>query len=231
MARPKVKVTSRKVTSYHASCLPNGTIWTIEWTWGPHQIAEVKAELKLRWGLLLEHKLVSYSTGIEPSTLTFVDVNISDACVSFNTPGDDIGDGEWVTEDENNIQEVYSDLTDGIHEIHHHHFIQRLLDGRTRRDCTEQQNIAWGLLYPALVTAHLQWEYHGPPDIPINTPLHPSIKVMDLFMSCDIAFPLQDHFSLNVTMARHGYIGNAPTHPSLAFSTCMLQLLQVLTAR
>ncbi|KAF8575937.1 hypothetical protein K439DRAFT_1368611, partial [Ramaria rubella] len=35
----------------------------------------------------------------------------------------------------------------------------------------------------------------------------------------------------NVTMARHGYIGNAPTHPSLAFSTRMLQLLQVLTAR
>ncbi|KAF8591239.1 hypothetical protein K439DRAFT_1611253 [Ramaria rubella] len=240
MARPKVKATSQKVTSYHASCLPNGTIRTIERTWGPRRIAEVKAELKLRWGLLLEH-----STGIEcetmqqgdlscdatASTLTFVDVDISDACVSFNTPGDDIGDGEWVTEDENNIQEVYSDLTDGIHEIHHHHFIQRPLDRRMHRDHTERQNIAWGLLSPALVTAHLQWSYHGPPDIPINTPLHPSIKVMDLFASRDIAFPLQDHFSLNVTMARHGYIGNAPTHPSLAFSTRMLQLLQVLTAR
>ncbi|KAF8575938.1 hypothetical protein K439DRAFT_1623215 [Ramaria rubella] len=146
MARPKVKVTSRKVTSYHASCLPNGTIRTIKRTRGPCQIAEAKAELKLRRGLLLE-----YSTGIEretmqqgdlsrdatASTLTFVDVDISDACVSFNMPGDDIGDGEWVTEDENNIQEVYSDLTDRIHEIHHHHFIQRPLDGRTRRDRTE----------------------------------------------------------------------------------------------
>ena len=47
----------------------------------------------------------------------------------------------------------------------------------------------------------------------------------------EISFPLNEAQSLNVTMAQHGYIGIAPLHPSMAVSSSVLELLQVVTCR
>jgi hypothetical protein len=103
-------------------------------------------------------------------------------------------------------------------------------------------------MYVDLVEAHLLWASQGPPKITENHPCHPPIKVMEIYgkdsphkpcmslnhrvtESRDIEFPLDNQQSLNVTMARHGYFGTAPLHPSMAISTRVLELLQALTVR
>jgi hypothetical protein len=50
----KVKATSRKVTSYQASYLADGTIKTSERQRGPRQISEAKADIKMQWGAVLQ---------------------------------------------------------------------------------------------------------------------------------------------------------------------------------
>ena len=43
-------------------------------------------------------------------------------------------------------------------------------------------------------------------------------------------FPVDDTQSLNIVMARHGYLGTSPVHPSLAISFHVLELLDSLIA-
>jgi hypothetical protein len=58
MAPLTVKGTSRKVTSYHASYRPNGTVVTRVATLGPRQIAAAQTELRLRRRSLFDSKHV-----------------------------------------------------------------------------------------------------------------------------------------------------------------------------
>ncbi|KAF8585660.1 hypothetical protein K439DRAFT_1615792 [Ramaria rubella] len=180
---------------------------------------------------------MDYSSAIEHATLQ----ELSGGSIgSSASPTVDMGEvwepvdsiledvGDWIMVDDEELQTVYGDLADGMREIHYHHFIQRPQDGRSRRDRVQLQNEAWTLLYPALMAAHLQWAHLGPPNIPQHIPSHPIVTVIDIFESCDI--PIND-VSLNVTMARHGYIGTAPIHPSTGISVKALELLQVLTAQ
>ncbi|KAF8579615.1 hypothetical protein K439DRAFT_1637781 [Ramaria rubella] len=114
-------------------------------------------------------------------TIDTADVTMTDVWEPLGSLEDD--SEEWVTE-HSRSGSVYEQLEDGgIHEIHHHHFIPTPSDGRTCRDCTERQNQAWGLIYPVLMDAYLQWIYHGSPDTVEDVSLHPPIMVLDIFKS------------------------------------------------
>ncbi|KAF8491972.1 hypothetical protein BU17DRAFT_104011 [Hysterangium stoloniferum] len=130
-------------------------------------------------------------------------------------------DGDWVTDVGDKPDEIYRELEDSIRDMesNHVHYI-KTSDIRDRHDRLECQNAAWALILPLLVDAHLQWEHTGPPKV---------IPEVEVHKSQDVMFPLDDQ-TPNVTMARHGYFGNAPHHPSIAISTSTLELLRVLMA-
>ncbi|KAF8505163.1 hypothetical protein BU17DRAFT_71490 [Hysterangium stoloniferum] len=212
----KTKSTSRKV---------------VQTTRGPHDIVQAQADLRVRCKAMIEsstviEREVLREHGVSVPTLSPPPPPTSrsgavgmDAVDSMDVVEND-DDGDWVTDLEDSIRDM---------ESNHVHYI-KTSDIRDRHDRLERQNAAWALILPLLVDAHLQWEHTGPPKVIPEVEVHSPILVIDLFESQDVMFPLDDQTPLNVTMARHGYFGNAPHHPSIAISTSTLELLRVLMA-
>lgn len=120
-------------------------------------------------------------------------------------------------------------------------------DGRTRRDRLIRFHTAWESVYPDMVQAYLEWHCQGTPTTPADITFHSPIKIYDLFGEINSivpnkalslfvdtstkSFPAAPTRSLTATLVRHGYIGNAPHHPSVAFSIKVLELFRVLNTR
>ncbi|HEV7736240.1 MAG TPA: hypothetical protein VGO47_02565 [Chlamydiales bacterium] len=91
--------------------------------------------------------------------------------------------------------------------------------------------LAWAKQYDELTDAYLQWELNGTPALSPDATFHRALVCYDLFDSQERAFPYVDYESITMALMRHGYVGNAPYHPSHAFSIPMLQLFHSLASR
>ncbi|HEV7736210.1 MAG TPA: hypothetical protein VGO47_02410 [Chlamydiales bacterium] len=90
---------------------------------------------------------------------------------------------------------------------------------------------AWAKQYDNLTDAYLKWESEGPPSSPLDATFHRSIVCYGVFESQECTFPYFENESIIMAAVRHGYIGNAPSHPSRAFSIPMLQLFHSFASR
>ncbi|KAI9063698.1 hypothetical protein FKP32DRAFT_1676382 [Trametes sanguinea] len=104
-------------------------------------------------------------------------------------------------------------------------------DKRTWRERVETMEKNWAPLIPTLVDAYLAWRY--PPSTPADLDIDPdysfTIDVIDIYnLTASTTITRSADCSAAVALVRHGYLGNAPVHPSLAISLKTLELFRCL---